>query len=54
MADLPFIKHLLYAQCIKSITSLLHQPLVPLDCPLDMREQRLRVVNWLTEDHTAS
>lgn len=54
MAGLSFIKHLLYAQGIKYIIISLNSytsPWVPLDCPLDMKKSRLRV---LTQDHTPS
>lgn len=57
MAGLPFMKYLLYAQGIKYVITSLNSypsPWVPLDCPFDMKKQRLRVVNWLTQDHTAS
>lgn len=56
MAGLSFMKHLLYARGIKYIISLNSNtsPWVPLDCPLDMRKSRLRVLNGLTQDHTPS
>lgn len=55
-AGLPFIKHLLYTlSALNILPSHSYTSLwVPLDCPLDMRKQRLGVVTWLTEDHMAS